>query len=147
MKGNRKTLLVLFAVPAAVILFVPWNTTVVPPVRVRVFDETGKPAAGIRIEQEWIYQAIGSDFQRAISTTDADGYVDFPKRSVRLSFARKALSFVRSLAPVMCGYGFGPSGSISASGPDARASDIVVCDVQNPMPRPLKLMRWDLADH
>jgi hypothetical protein len=147
-KGNRKSLLALFTVPAAVILFVPWNTTVVPALRVQVFDETGKPAAaGIRVEQEWIYQAIGSDFQRAGSATSADGYVDFPKRSVRMSFARKTLSFVRSLAPVMCADGFGPSGSISAYGPDPRAWDIVVYDVKNPRPRPLRLTRWDLVAH
>jgi hypothetical protein len=146
-KANRKSLLALFAVPAAVILFVPWSTTVVPTVRVQVFDESGKPAAGIRVEQEWMYQAIGSDSQRAVSATSADGYIAFPKRSVRMSFARKALSFVRSLAPVMCADGFGPSGSISAYGPDPRAWDIVVCDANNPTPRPLKLTRWDLVVH
>jgi hypothetical protein len=144
-KANRKSLLVVFAILAAVLLFVPWNTTVVPAVRAQVFDEMGKPAAGIRVEQEWEYLAIGSESQQAISTSGSDGYVVFPKRSVRISFARKALSFVRSLAPLMCGYDFGPSGSISAYGPDPRAWDIVVCDISNPAPRPLKLTRWDLA--
>jgi len=144
-KANRKSLSAVFALLAAGLLFVPWNTTVAPAVRAQVFDERGKPAAGIRVEQEWEYLAIGSEPQRAISTTGSDGYAAFPKRSVRISLARKAISFVRSLAPLMCGYGFGPSGSISAYGPDPRAWDIVVCDANNPAPRPLKLTRWDLA--
>jgi hypothetical protein len=138
---KRKPLLGLLAVPALLIIMVPWNTPVVPAIRVQVFDETGKPAAGVRVEQEWIYEAIGSDFERATSTTDANGYVSFPERSVRLSFARKALSLVRSLAPVMCADGFGPSGSVEAYGLDSRAHDIVVCDVYNPNPRPLRLTR------
>ena len=53
-------MLVVFALVAIVGLFVPWNTTVVPPVRVQVFDETGKPAAGVRVEQEWQYTALES---------------------------------------------------------------------------------------
>ena len=129
------------------LLFVPWNTKVVPAVRAQVFDETGKPAVGIWVEQQWEYLAIGSEPQRAISITGSDGYAAFPKRSVNISFARKALSFVRSLAPLMCGYDFGPSGSIAAYGPDPRAWDIVVCDANNPTPRPLRLTRWDLAAH
>jgi hypothetical protein len=147
MKANRKFLLVVFALVAIVVLIVPWNTTVVPAVRVQVFDETGKPAAGVRIEQEWQYTALDSDPQRSILTTGSDGYVILPKRSVRISFARRALGFVGSLAPLICGYGFGPSGSISAYGSDPRAWDIVVCDVHNPTPRPLKLTRWDLVAH
>ena len=39
MKGNRKFLLALFALPALIVACVPWNTTVVPAVRVQVFDE------------------------------------------------------------------------------------------------------------
>ncbi|MDX6529240.1 MAG: hypothetical protein QOH41_1530 [Blastocatellia bacterium] len=147
MKRNAKPLLGLVIVSALLAVLVPWNTPVVPAVRLQVFDETGKPAAGVRVEQEWIYEAIGSDFERATSATDANGYVSFPQRSVRISLARKALSFVRSLAPVMCADGFGPSGSIEAYGPDSRANDIVVCDVNNPNPRPLKLTRWDLVAH
>jgi hypothetical protein len=51
-----------------------------------------------------------------------------------------------NMAPLTCVYGFGPSGSISEYGPDPRANDIVVCDVNNPNPRALKLTRWELAD-
>ena len=51
MKVNRKFVLALLAVPAAVLVFMPWNTTVVPAVRVQVFDESGKPGPGIRVEQ------------------------------------------------------------------------------------------------
>jgi hypothetical protein len=147
MKDKRKFFVALLALPALIVAFVPWNTTVVPAVRVRVFDENGNPAAGVRVEQEWEYTALESYSERAVSATGTDGYVAFPKRSVRLSFARKTIGFAANLFPRICALGFGPSGSISAYGADSRANDIVVCDVNNPTPRALKLTRWDLVTH
>ena len=147
MKANAKSLLAVLAIPVLVIVLVPWNITVVPAVRVAVFDETGKPAAGVRVEQEWQYFALNSEMQRAITTTDAAGYVTLPKRTVRISLASKTLGWARGLLPLICGYDHGPFGSITAYGSDPRAYDIVVCDVNNPTPRPLKLTRWDLVAH
>jgi len=147
MKRNRKSLIALFALPALIVAFVTWNTTVVPAVRVQVFDETGNPAAGVRVEQEWEYTALESYSQRAVTATDSNGYVSFPKRSLRISLARKTIGFVANMFPAICAIGFGPSGSLSAYGADSRANDIVVCDVNNPTPRALKLTRWDLVAH
>ena len=147
MKRNAKNLIVLLALPVIVLMFVPWNTMVAPAVRVQVLDETGKPAAGVRVEQEWGYEALEYYSQKTSTITDSDGYVSFPQRSIRISIARKTIGLAGSLLPLICGYGFGPSGSIEAFGADSRASDIVVCDVNNPHPRPLKLTRWDLVVH
>jgi hypothetical protein len=147
MNAKARVLLALLAVAALVLTLVPWSTTVVPAVRVQVFDETGKPAGGVRVEQEWGYEALEYYSQKAITVTDSGGYVSFPQRSIRISVARKTIGFAGSLLPLICGYGFGPSGSIEAFGADSRANDIVVCDVNNPHPRPLKLTRWDLVVH
>ena len=147
MKVNRKLLVASFAVPVLVFMLVPWNTTVVPAVRVQVFDETGKPAAGVRVQQEWQFFASNSDLERATSTTDAAGYVSLPKRTVRISLASRAVGYGRSLLPLMCGYEYGPFGSVTAYAPDPRAYDIVVYDVRHPNLRPLTLTRWDLAAH
>ena len=147
MNAKGKLLLALPAVAALVLMLVPWSTTVVSAVRVQVFDETGKPAAGVRVEQEWQFFASNSDLERATSTTDAAGYVTLPKRTVRISVASRAFGFARSLLPLICGYEYGPFGSITAYGPDPRAYDVIVCDVRHPNPRPLKLTRWDLVAH
>src|SRR5262245_55699125 len=101
MKGNRKFLLALFALPALIVACVPWNTTVVPAVRVQVFDETGNPAAGVRVEQEWEYTALESYSQRAVSVTESNGYVSFPKRSIRISVVRKTIGFVANMFPAI----------------------------------------------
>lgn len=143
MRSYWKSFLGVLCVPVLILVFVPWNTKVVPAVRVRVFDETGKPAAGVRVEQEWGYTALDHYSESASTVTDSDGYVAFPPRSIRISVARKTIGFVGSMLPSICGFGFGPSGAISAYGPDSRTYDIVVCDVHNPTPRPLKLTRRD----
>ncbi len=147
MKPKTKLLSLIFGFAVLVIVLLPWNTTVVPAVRVAVFDENGKPAAGVRVEQEWQYFTVNSEMQRATAATDAAGYVTLPKRTVRISAAGKALGWARSLLPLICSYDHGPFGSITAYGSDPRAYDIVVCDVNNPTPRPLKLTRWDLVVH
>ena len=145
MKAYWKSIIAILSVQVLIFVFMPWKTTVVPAVRVQVFDETGKPAAGVRVEQEWSYEAFDDYSESARTVTGSDGFVAFPQRSIRISVARKTIGFLASMLPLMCGYGFGPEGSIQAFGPDSRANDIVVCDVNNAHPRPLKLTRWDLA--
>ena len=147
MNAKLKLFLPLIGVAALVLMLVPWDTTVVPAVRVQVFDETGKPAAGVRVEQEWQFFASNSDLERATSMADAAGYVTLPKRIVRISLASRAFGFARSLLPLICGYEYGPFGSINAYGADPRAYDVIVFDVRHPNPRPLKLTRWDLVAH
>ena len=146
-KRKPKFFLALLAVAVLVLMLVPWSTTVVPAARVQVFDETGKPAAGVRVEQEWQFFASNSDLERATSTTDAAGYVALPKRTVRISLATRAVGYARTLLPLICGYEYGPFGSIKAYGSDSRAYDVVVYDVRHLDPRPLKLTRWDLVAH
>jgi hypothetical protein len=144
MTANRRHLFSLGALVLAVLLFVPWEHAVAPAIRVQVLDEVGKPATGVRVEQDWEYFALGSERQHEISQTDSHGYVSFPARSVRISVARQIPSFLRSLLPHQGE--FGPFASMEAHGPDPRAWDIVVCGINNPLPRPLRLKRWDLAN-
>lgn len=146
-RRTRKSFVAVLSLAALVFAFFPWDTTVVPAVRVQVFDETGKPAAAVRVEQEWEYTALESYSQRAVSVTDSNGFVAFPQRSVRVSFARKTIGFVANMFPSICALGFGPFGSVSAYSADSRANDVVVCDVNNPTPRALKLTRSDLVAH
>jgi hypothetical protein len=143
MKPNRKVPLALSAVLVAALLFLPWNSTVAPRIRIQVLDETGSPAAGVRVEQEWEYFAIGSDRHREISKTDAEGYVAFPQRSVKISAVRKMLSFVISLRPH--GPEMGPVASMWAYGPEPRVWDVVICGIHNPVPQQMRLRRRDSA--
>jgi hypothetical protein len=142
MKSNRKGPLALSAV-LVIGLLLPWDNTVSPGIQIQVLDEAGSPAAGVRVEQEWEYVAIGSERHREVSKTDAGGYVAFPPRSASISLAQKMLSFVRSLRPH--GADLGPSASIWAYGPDPRVWDVVICGIHNPVPKQMRLRRWESA--
>ena len=142
MKVKPKLLFAVSAILLAALFFIPWKHTIAPATRVQVFDEGGNPATRVPVEQEWEYFAIGSERQRDVSQTDSGGYVSFPARSVRISAAWQVLSFARSLLPH--GHEFGPHASIEARGLDRRASDIVLCGINEPAPRPLRLKRWDV---
>lgn len=144
MRANRKHLFSFGALALAVLLFVPWEHPVAPAIRVQVFDEVRNPATGVRVERDWEYFALGSEGQHEVSQTDSNGYVSFPARSVRISVARQIPSFLRTFIPHQGE--FGPHSSLEAHGPDPRAWDIVVCGINNPPPRPMRLKRWDLVN-
>jgi len=143
MTAKRRHLFSFGALLLAALLFVPWEHAVAPATRVQVLDEVGNPATDVRVEQDWEYFALGSQRQREISLTDANGYVSFPARSVRISVARQIPSFLRSLLPHQGE--FGPYAGLEARGPDPRAWDSDVCGINDPPPRPMRLKRWDLA--
>jgi len=145
MKANRKLLLALSAIPALLIILMPWNTTVVPAVRIQVFDEAGKPAAGVLAEQKWEFLVPNSHLERATSTTDAAGYVTWPKRTVRISIANRAVGFGRSLLLERSLYEYGPIGDITAYASDRRFCDTVRFDVNHSNLRPLILTRLNFC--
>lgn len=143
MRSNRKHLFGFGAFLLVALFVIPWKNAVAPATRVQVLNEAGNPATGVRVEQEWEYFALGSERQHEVSQTDANGYVSFPARSVRISVARQIPSFLRGLVPH--GHEFGPYASMEAHGQNPRAWDIVVCGINDPPPRPMRLKRWDLA--
>jgi hypothetical protein len=140
-KSKREFLLAL-GVLGAVVLFVPLNNTVAPAVRLQVLDEAGLPAAGIHVEQQWDYYFIDSEPHGEVSKTNSAGYVDFPRRSVRVSLVRKLLTRVSGLMPH--GSTGGANATVSAYGPDG-AYDMVVCGINDPSPRQMRLKRLDLS--
>ena len=144
MIAQRKYLLGFGALLLAALLFVPWKHAVAPSTRIQVLDEAGNPAIGVRVDQDWEYFALGSERQHGVAQTDSNGYVSFPARFVRISVARQIPSFLRSLLPHQGE--FGPFASLEAHGPDPRAWDTVVCGIDDPTPRPMRLKRWDLAN-
>jgi hypothetical protein len=79
---RRRRLLGLIIVLSAVVFLYPWKLVVVTPaIRVRVLDETGKPASGVVLKQKWEYRVIGSKEYQEISAADENGYAFFPERT------------------------------------------------------------------
>jgi hypothetical protein len=64
----------------ALILLLPYKTTVVPEWRIRVIDETGRSFAGATVRQEWHHYSYDVSDGDA-RTADGAGYVVFPERT------------------------------------------------------------------
>lgn len=70
--------------------FFPLETEIVPAWRLRVVDENGRAVAGQEARQSWIDHALDTTgWHEQARTTDADGYVTFPRRTVRASLLRR----------------------------------------------------------
>lgn len=143
MRLKRKHILTLGLVLLAVLLLYPWENTVAPALRLRIFDEAGNPAGGVVVKQEWEYLAVCSEEKSEYSRTDENGYVEFPQRSERVSMLRKGLSLLRELTNIMHGYGMGPRATVWAHGEDLHVWTFVSCGVNSPAPQELRLKRWD----
>jgi hypothetical protein len=96
---GRILLLLLFGV-VAVIAFYPLETTVVPEWRVRIVDEAGAPLGNTGIREVWKHYSIESESHEQDLLTDNDGYVAFPRRTVRAGLAVRLIkSSINALNP------------------------------------------------
>jgi hypothetical protein len=74
--------LVTAASVLAVLLY-PFETTVVPEWKVRVVDESGNLMIGMAVKEGWEHSSIESHRHEQDLTTDDEGRVTFPRRTIR----------------------------------------------------------------
>ena len=135
MNSKLKFILPLCLIPVTVLLLYPHENIVAPALRLRVIDEADNPISGVVVKQEWEYMAIGSKLHSASSTTDIDGYVEFPQRSEAFSSLRKALSALGELRNPIHGYRYGPQARVSVYGQEAS------CEVGRTVPKEFRVQR------
>lgn len=97
---SRRVLLVLLLGVLAVVALYPLETTVVPEWRVRIVDQAGAPLRNTGIREVWKHYSIESESHEQDSLTDNDGFVKFPRRTVRAGLAvRIVKSLINALNP------------------------------------------------
>jgi hypothetical protein len=78
----------------AALLFSPWETVVVQEWKIQILDESGHPIKNVPLREMWSDPAVESFDHTVDLTTDADGFVVFPRRMVKANtlwrIARKA---------------------------------------------------------
>ncbi len=91
----------LFIVAIALILFIPYKTTIIPEWKIRAIDDEAKPVPHARFRQGWdndSYGIHGMEFRQA----DENGYVVLPERSFYLPLIyripRSALAYLMLFA-------------------------------------------------
>jgi hypothetical protein len=142
MKRKLSCLLLFGIILLAALLLAPWKTVVAPAARVRVFDESGNPARGVVVKQEWQYIAVGADHEyKEYSRTDADGYVAVPARTLRIAMLQRVLGAFRM---IVTPHGVGAHARLWAHGADRHVWTFAQCSVNDPAPQELRLQRWDV---
>jgi hypothetical protein len=112
---------VLIGIATALILFIPYKTTIVPEWKIRAVDIEGKPMPHARFRQGWdndSYDIHGMEFREG----DDNGYVVLPERSfyapLIYRIPRSALAYLLLLAHGSVGN----DASLNAIGADGRCS-------------------------
>ena len=80
-----------FVILIAVLLLYPFETMVVPAWRIRVVDMVGAPVGGFPVSQHWQHHSVERRGHQQVLVTDNDGYVNFPRRTVRGSLMLRVL--------------------------------------------------------
>jgi hypothetical protein len=66
-----------------VLLAYPFDTTVVPEWKIRIVDETSKPVPNVVVREQWRNHSVEFHGHHEDRKTDSEGYVSFPRRTVR----------------------------------------------------------------
>jgi hypothetical protein len=84
----------VFVACLIVMLFYPFETTVVPEWKIHVVDVSGKPVPGVIVNEQWRNHSIEFNCHNEDATTDGQGHVSFPRRTVRASLAFRIVGTV-----------------------------------------------------
>jgi hypothetical protein len=93
-----------------VLLFYPFELTVVAEWRLRIVDQTGQRLRGNRVRESWSHYTLETQGHEEERLSDGDGYVTFPRRTLRTSLITWAAKFLARLVNVHSSYG--PSASV-----------------------------------
>ncbi|HEU4507714.1 MAG TPA: hypothetical protein VFR78_05715 [Pyrinomonadaceae bacterium] len=115
LKTRRLTIVIIYV---ALVLLVPFETTVIPQWRVQVVDVHGTACANMRVTQSWGHYRLYLDGNSSTENrlTDVNGYVQFPERTTKANLLRRIIvPIFTSIATIMHG-GWDVSGAVWATG-------------------------------
>lgn len=97
-----------------VLLLIPFEKTVSPEGHILVIGETGLPASGVVVEQEWADYSVSNSRHFVSSRTDGNGVVRFPRRSSHVPLLWRFISLL--LVPIKAAFhmSYGVDSTISA---------------------------------
>jgi hypothetical protein len=116
--SKRRYLIYAISCLTVTLLIYPFESTVVPPWKLQVVDVGGNVCSNMRVTQDWGHYSLyldgwlGSDDR----FTDANGYVEFPERTVRAGILRRIVVPVIAHILVIAHGSVGASSAVWASG-------------------------------
>lgn len=101
-----------------ILMLLPIETTVVPKWRLQIVAVNGNACSKMRATQSWGHYSLylGGNDETDDRFTDANGYVEFPERTIRAAVLRRlVVPFIAHILVIAHG-SVGPSGAVWASG-------------------------------
>ncbi|HEV2826446.1 MAG TPA: hypothetical protein VGW76_02500 [Pyrinomonadaceae bacterium] len=119
---RKKTFVIAVSTVCLIVLMViPFEITVVPEWKLRVVDQTGQGLKGNRVRESWSHYTLETQSHEEEQLSDANGYVQFPRRTIRTNIITWAAKFAARIVNVHSS--FGPSASAHYLGEYTLASD------------------------
>lgn len=78
-----------------ILIVFPFKLSTAPTWRLRVVDDSGGAVRNIKVTEHWQHYLVESEGHEEVLTTDGDGVVDFPERTVRASLLSRLLAKFR----------------------------------------------------
>jgi hypothetical protein len=130
--GRWRALLAGASLLFLIILFFPFQSTIVPPWRLHVVDDTGAQVPDIKVTEHWQYYLLESEGHEDMLTSDERGRVGFPARTIRAGIASRVIDAIANFARQGAKAKFGPYASIVVWG--SRDYETAVAVYQPGMP-------------
>jgi len=101
-----------------VLLFIPFETTVVPMWRLRVVDVNGNACSGMAVHSSWQHYSLELEpmAHRDMRLTNPDGYVEFPRRPITASLGIRIVNTTFAYLTLIAHGSVGPDGAVWATG-------------------------------
>lgn len=114
LKNKQWLLWVLLGVVAS--LLYPFETMVVPEWRIKIVDELEAPISSVVVRQSWQHYSMELGGHEEDLTTDDDGYVTFPRRTIKANLFSRAIVPTINTILLREHASFGPSASVTVWG-------------------------------
>lgn len=93
---SRGRVLVLAGAATLVILLTPFPSHVVRPWKIQIVDRAGRPVAGCRVIESWMWSSIDSNLRTFTRNTDPSGWVEFPEHTKWASLQQRLRGRIKS---------------------------------------------------
>ena len=116
--GYNRYIVVGIVVLLIIVMLIPFESTIVPTWRLRVLDVNGNACPGMRVDSTWQHYSLELEpmAHRDTRLTDSMGYVEFPRRPIAASLARRIINTAFAYMTLIAHGSVGPSGIVWATG-------------------------------
>ena len=117
-----------------ILLVFPFKLSTAPRWRLRVVDDSGAAVQSIKVTEHWQHYLVESEGHEEVLTTNGEGVVDFPERTVRASFVSRLLGKLRRFGSMGAPLRPGPYASIVVWGRRDYETVVAVYLPEAPLP-------------